>query len=86
MPLANRTRPAAQCARVKPSTPPISPTPHQPPPLPLLSLSAAEISRELSVSMNTLKTHMRHVYAKLGAHGSTQAIEEPPLGAHWSTP
>jgi len=46
------------------------------------NLSAAEISRELSVSMNTLKTHMRHVYAKLGAHGSTRkAIEEPPLGA-----
>jgi LuxR family maltose regulon positive regulatory protein len=39
------------------------------------NLSAPEIGRELFVSVNTVKTHMRHIYAKLGAHGRTEAVE-----------
>jgi LuxR family maltose regulon positive regulatory protein len=32
------------------------------------NLSAPEIANELYVSLNTVKTHMRHLYAKLGTH------------------
>jgi LuxR family transcriptional regulator, maltose regulon positive regulatory protein len=38
------------------------------------NLSAREISRELSVSLNTIRTHMRHLFAKLGAHRRTEAV------------
>jgi LuxR family transcriptional regulator, maltose regulon positive regulatory protein len=38
-------------------------------------LSAPEIATELSVSTSTVKTHMRHLYAKLGAHSRTEAVE-----------
>jgi LuxR family transcriptional regulator, maltose regulon positive regulatory protein len=39
------------------------------------SLSAPEIARELYVSVNTVRTHMRHVYDKLGAHRRLEAID-----------
>jgi DNA-binding CsgD family transcriptional regulator len=38
-------------------------------------LSAREIAAELCLSMNTVKTHQRHVYEKLGAHSRAQAVE-----------
>jgi DNA-binding NarL/FixJ family response regulator len=38
------------------------------------SLSAREIADELYVSANTVKTHVRHMYQKLGAHSRTEAI------------
>jgi LuxR family transcriptional regulator, maltose regulon positive regulatory protein len=38
-------------------------------------LSAPEIAGELSVSTSTVKTHMRKVYAKLGAHSRAEAVE-----------
>jgi LuxR family transcriptional regulator, maltose regulon positive regulatory protein len=40
------------------------------------NLSAREIAGELSVSVNTVKTHQRHLYHKLGAHSRTQAVEQ----------
>ena len=40
------------------------------------NLSAPEIAGELCVSVNTVRTHMRHVYAKLGAHHRTEAVEQ----------
>jgi LuxR family transcriptional regulator, maltose regulon positive regulatory protein len=38
------------------------------------SLSAPEIARELYVSVNTVRTHMRHLYDKLGAHRRLEAV------------
>ena len=40
------------------------------------NLSAREIADELYLSVNTVKTHQRHLYAKLGARSRTQAVEE----------
>jgi LuxR family transcriptional regulator, maltose regulon positive regulatory protein len=39
------------------------------------NLSAPEIADQLTVSVNTIRTHMRHVYEKLGAHSRTEAVE-----------
>jgi ATP/maltotriose-dependent transcriptional regulator MalT len=38
-------------------------------------LSARQIAAELYLSMNTVKTHQRHLYAKLDAHSRAQAVE-----------
>jgi LuxR family maltose regulon positive regulatory protein len=37
-------------------------------------LSAPEIAAELSLSVNTVRTHMRHLYEKLGAHRRAEAV------------
>ena len=39
------------------------------------NLTTAGIASEISVSVNTVKTHMRSIYMKLGAHSRTQAVE-----------
>ena len=40
------------------------------------NLSAREIADELYLSVNTVKTHQRHLYHKLGARSRTQAVEQ----------
>jgi LuxR family transcriptional regulator, maltose regulon positive regulatory protein len=40
------------------------------------NLSAREIAGELHLSVNTVKTHQRHRYQKLGARSRTQAVEQ----------
>jgi DNA-binding NarL/FixJ family response regulator len=40
------------------------------------NLSAPEIADELCLSVNTVKTHQRHLYQKLGARSRTQAVEK----------
>jgi DNA-binding CsgD family transcriptional regulator len=40
------------------------------------NLSAREIADELFLSVNTVKTHQRHLYQKLGARSRTQAVEQ----------
>ena len=37
--------------------------------------SAPEIAGEVSVSTTTVKTHLRNLYAKLGVHRRTEAVE-----------
>jgi LuxR family transcriptional regulator, maltose regulon positive regulatory protein len=38
------------------------------------NLSALEIARELSVSVTTVRTHIRHLFTKLGVHRRTEAV------------
>jgi LuxR family maltose regulon positive regulatory protein len=38
------------------------------------NLTASEIASELVVSTNTIRTHMRHIYAKLDAHSRSEAV------------
>ena len=40
------------------------------------NLSAPEIARELSLSVHTVRTHIRHVGGKLGAHSRTEAVTQ----------
>jgi ATP/maltotriose-dependent transcriptional regulator MalT len=40
------------------------------------NLSAREIAGELSLSVNTVKTHQRHLYTKFGARSRTQAVAQ----------
>jgi LuxR family transcriptional regulator, maltose regulon positive regulatory protein len=40
------------------------------------NLSAREIADELYLSVNTVKTHQRHLYQKLGARSRTQAVDQ----------
>ena len=38
------------------------------------NLKAPDIAAELFVSTNTIRTHVRHIYAKLDAHGRAEAV------------
>ena len=38
-------------------------------------LSVPEIADQLYLSVNTVKTHMRHLYDKLGVHRRHEAVE-----------
>ena len=39
------------------------------------SLSSTDMAAELSISVNTLRTHLKNIYAKLDAHSRYEAIE-----------
>jgi LuxR family transcriptional regulator, maltose regulon positive regulatory protein len=38
------------------------------------NLRAPEIAAELFVSVNTIRTHMRHIYGNLGVHQRAEAV------------
>jgi LuxR family maltose regulon positive regulatory protein len=38
------------------------------------NLQVPEIAAELFVTVNTIRTHMRHLYAKLGVHNRSDAV------------
>jgi DNA-binding CsgD family transcriptional regulator len=40
------------------------------------NLTTPEIARELSVSPNTIRTHIRHMYAKFGTHHRAETVEQ----------
>jgi LuxR family transcriptional regulator, maltose regulon positive regulatory protein len=40
------------------------------------NLPAPEIASELVVSVNTIRTHTRHLYNKVGVHTRAQAVEQ----------
>jgi LuxR family maltose regulon positive regulatory protein len=43
--------------------------------LPDATLSQKDIARSMGITRNTLKTHLRSLYQKLGAHSRAEAIE-----------
>jgi LuxR family maltose regulon positive regulatory protein len=38
------------------------------------NLPASGIAAELFVSLNTIRTHLRHIYLKLGVHSRADAV------------
>ena len=42
------------------------------------SLSAPEIAEQLYLSQNTIRTHVRHIYAKLDVHRRHEAVAPAP--------
>jgi LuxR family maltose regulon positive regulatory protein len=50
------------------------------------NMTASEIASELVVSTNTVRTHMRHIYAKLDAHSRSEAVARARArpGCTWS--
>ena len=40
------------------------------------NLTVPEIAGELYLSVHTIKTHVRHLYAKLGVHGRREAVQQ----------
>jgi LuxR family transcriptional regulator, maltose regulon positive regulatory protein len=83
--LGGRTPASPAAGLPAPATPAAGPAEHLPEPLSKAearvlrflqtSLSAPEIARELYVSVNTVRTHMRHLYDKLGAHRRLEAVD-----------
>jgi LuxR family transcriptional regulator, maltose regulon positive regulatory protein len=42
----------------------------------LTERAVVHVTGQLYLSVHTVKTHIRHVYTKLGAHGRREAVEK----------
>jgi LuxR family transcriptional regulator, maltose regulon positive regulatory protein len=73
--LLSGNRPAVPSARPRPALEPLSSSELRVLRYLPTHLSAPEIASALSVSTSTVKTHMRNVYAKLGAHSRAETVE-----------
>lgn len=73
--LAERGAPPSAAGRERPAEP-LSPSELRVLELLVAGLSNKEIGERLFISLNTVKTHLRRVYAKLGAKGRAEAIRE----------
>jgi LuxR family maltose regulon positive regulatory protein len=73
--LLSGSRPAPPSARPRPALEPLSGSELRVLRYLPTHLTAPEIAGALSVSTSTVKTHMRNVYAKLGAHSRAEAVE-----------
>jgi LuxR family maltose regulon positive regulatory protein len=69
------TTPASRPGQVEPLTLPLTDTEVRVLRYLPTNLRAPEIAAELFVSINTVRTHLRHLYAKLGVNGRTDAVE-----------
>lgn len=49
-------------------------------------MTAGEIARELWISVNTVKTHMKNIYSKLGAKTRAEAVAKLVEGARLPAP
>jgi LuxR family transcriptional regulator, maltose regulon positive regulatory protein len=85
------TRPAPTHSRPKPLLEPLSGSELRVLRYLPTNLTTPEIARELSVSSNTVRTHIRHLHAKLGAHSRADTVESAralgllaPIGARTS--
>jgi LuxR family maltose regulon positive regulatory protein len=73
--LAGRRRPAARSGRPQPLLEPLTRSETRVLRYLPTNLTAPEIAGQLGLSVNTVMTHMRHLYAKLGAHRRHEAID-----------
>jgi LuxR family maltose regulon positive regulatory protein len=74
--LAETSGPAAQAGEPRSLREPLSPAETRVLRYLPTNLTAPEIADQLYLSVNTIQTHMRHIYAKLGAHRRQQAVEQ----------
>jgi ATP/maltotriose-dependent transcriptional regulator MalT len=76
--MARKARRELAAARARPQEMVERPSPAELSILQLLAsdLSQREIGGELFLSLNTVKSHSRHLYAKLGVHSREEAIEK----------
>ena len=73
--LLSGNQPAAPSARPRPALEPLSGSELRVLRYLPTHLTAPEIASALGVSTSTVKTHMRNLYAKLGAHSRAEAVE-----------
>jgi LuxR family maltose regulon positive regulatory protein len=73
--IAETGRPSAQAGEPRNLREPLSPAETRVLRYLPTNLTVPDIAGQLYLSVNTIQTHMRHIYAKLGAHRRSEAVE-----------